>query len=121
VTTRELREREQHTLATAAERAEHPAAPVSPATLRTAERDAERDLGAPFSDEQRTALATITGPGGTTVLVGQAGTGKGVVLRTAASAWQRESYEVIGTAVAGATARRLQATRTWTARLRRTC
>ncbi len=41
------------------------------------------------------------------VLVGQAGTGKGVVIATAASAWRSEGYEVIGTAVAGATAERL--------------
>ena len=41
------------------------------------------------------------------MLVGQAGTGKGVVIGTAASAWRREGYEVIGTAVAGATAERL--------------
>ena len=42
-------------------------------------------------------------------MVGQAGTGKGVVIRAAAAAWQREGYEVIGTAVAGATAERLGA------------
>ena len=40
-------------------------------------------------------------------LVGRAGTGKGVVLSAAARAWQLEGYEVIGTAVAGATAQRL--------------
>lgn len=43
------------------------------------------------------------------VLVGQAGTGKGVVIRTASEAWRREGYEVIGTAIAGATAKRLGA------------
>jgi ATP-dependent exoDNAse (exonuclease V) alpha subunit len=43
------------------------------------------------------------------VLVGQAGTGKGVVLRAACGAWRREGYAVIGTAVAGATAERLGA------------
>ena len=45
------------------------------------------------------------------MLVGQAGTGKGVVIPAAAGAWQREGYQVIGTAVAGATAERLGAGR----------
>ncbi len=44
-----------------------------------------------------------------TVLVGQAGTGKGVVLAAAAQAWKQEGYRVLGTAVAGATAERLGA------------
>ncbi len=69
----------------------------------------EREIGGPLSNEQREALQTITGEGGVSALVGQAGTGKGVVLRAATSAWQREGYQVIGTAVAGATAERLGA------------
>ena len=40
--------------------------------------------------EQREALETITGPGGVIVLVGEAGTGKGVVLDAAREAWERE-------------------------------
>jgi ATP-dependent exoDNAse (exonuclease V) alpha subunit len=44
-----------------------------------------------------------------TVLDGQAGAGKGVVLAAASQAWREESYTVIGTAVAGATAERLGA------------
>jgi conjugative relaxase-like TrwC/TraI family protein len=108
-TTRELREREQRTVALASARAQERAAPVRQAALRDSERETERALAAPLSSEQREALATLTGEGGMTVLVGQAGTGKGVVLGTAARAWQREGYEVVGTAVAGATAQRLQA------------
>jgi ATP-dependent exoDNAse (exonuclease V) alpha subunit len=42
-----------------------------------------------------------------TVLVGRAGTGKGVVLGAAARAWQLEGREVHGTAIAGVTAQRL--------------
>ena len=61
------------------------------------------------AQEQREALETITGPGGVVILIGQAGTGKGVVLSAATDAWQKEGYEVIGTAVPGATAMRLQA------------
>jgi ATP-dependent exoDNAse (exonuclease V) alpha subunit len=43
------------------------------------------------------------------VLIGEAGSGKGVVLRTAAQSWRGEGARVIGTAVAGATAERLAA------------
>jgi conjugative relaxase-like TrwC/TraI family protein len=108
-TTRELRESEQRTLAEARERRTERAAPLDPRTLRAAERRTEQNLGGPLSQEQRDALQTITGRGGVTVLVGQAGTGKGVVIGTATDAWKAQGYRVIGTAVAGATAKRLQA------------
>jgi conjugative relaxase-like TrwC/TraI family protein len=108
-TTRELREREQSVVAVAESRAGEHAAPVSEHALMSAQREVERELGGPLSVEQREALETITGPGGVSVLVGQAGTGKGVVLSAAAGAWEREGYRVIGTAVAGATAERLGA------------
>jgi hypothetical protein len=71
--------------------------------------EVQREIGAPLSVEQREALQTITGRGGVSVLVGQAGTGKGVVISAATQAWHRKGYEVIGTAVAGATAERLGA------------
>jgi conjugative relaxase-like TrwC/TraI family protein len=108
-TTRELREREQRMLELASSRSESPTAPVSEPALRSARLAAQRELRAPLSREQREALATVTGRGAVAVLVGQAGTGKGVVIRAAADAWRREGYEVIGTAVAGATAKRLGA------------
>ena len=108
-TTRELREREQATLTTAQSRAGEHAAPVSEEALREARREAGREIGGTLSDEQRAALQTITGEGGVSILVGQAGTGKGVVLSAATNAWEREGYRVIGTAIAGATAERLGA------------
>jgi conjugative relaxase-like TrwC/TraI family protein len=108
-TTRELREREQATLALAASRAGERAAPVGEEALRSAQREVGREIGGSLSAEQREALETITGRGGVSVLVGQAGAGKGVVLSAAASAWRQEGYEVIGTAIAGATAERLGA------------
>jgi conjugative relaxase-like TrwC/TraI family protein len=108
-TTRELREREQSILNVAESRAGERAAPVSEQALTAAQQGVEREISAPLSVEQREALQTITGEGGVSVLVGQAGTGKGVVLSAAASAWEQEGYTVIGTAIAGATAERLGA------------
>jgi hypothetical protein len=108
-TTRQLRELEQTTIDIAQRRASEIAAPVSQQALKQARREIGKQLKGSLSQEQREALETITGPGGIAVLVGPAGTGKGVVLSAAARAWQLEGTEVIGTAVAGATAQRLQA------------
>jgi len=108
-TTRELRELERRTLDTATGRACEPAAPVSPRRRREAEASAATRLDAPLSDEQREALAVVTGRGGVAVMVGQAGTGKGVVIDAAREAWESEGYRVLGAAVAGATAKRLGA------------
>ncbi|MGA9284088.1 MAG: MobF family relaxase [Solirubrobacteraceae bacterium] len=108
-TTKELREREQQTIATVKDRASQNTAPVSPHSLQQAEREAAQQIGGPLSQEQREALHSITGRGGVTTLTGHAGTGKGVVLGAATNAWQKDSYKVIGTAVAGATAERLSA------------
>ena len=108
-TTRELREREQLTLDLASSRASERVAPVSNSAIREARLEVQEEIGGVLSSEQRCAVETITGRGGVSVLVGQAGTGKGVVIQAAAGAWQRDGYEVIGTAVAGATAERLGA------------
>jgi conjugative relaxase-like TrwC/TraI family protein len=106
-TTRELRELEQRTLATVLERSAETTAVASPlARAEAAERGGER-VGGLFSDEQKQALDVVTGRGGVTVLVGEAGTGKGVVLGAARDAWERDGHRVIGTAVAGAAAQRL--------------
>jgi conjugative relaxase-like TrwC/TraI family protein len=108
-TTRELRELELRTMELATSRSKANVAPVSESLLREARLDVQREMRGTLSAEQREAVRTISGPGGVSVLVGQAGTGKGVVINAAAGAWQREGYEVIGTAVAGATAERLGA------------
>ena len=107
-TTRQLRELEQATLDIAERRATEIAAPVSEQSLKQARREIGRQIKGSLTQEQRDALQTITGEGGIAVLVGPAGTGKGVVISTAARAWQLEGTEVIGTSVAGATAQRLQ-------------
>jgi conjugative relaxase-like TrwC/TraI family protein len=108
-TTRELRELELRTGKLAASRSNEAAAPVRDSSLRQARLHVQREIRGQLSAEQREAVKTITGPGGVSVLVGQAGTGKGVVIAAAAGAWQREGHQVIGTAVAGATAERLGA------------
>jgi conjugative relaxase-like TrwC/TraI family protein len=108
-TTRELRDLELRTVELAVSRSTAKAAPVRESSLREARLEVQREIRGTLSAEQREAVRTITGPGGVSVLIGQAGTGKGVVIQAAAGAWQREGYEVIGTAVAGATAERLGA------------
>jgi conjugative relaxase-like TrwC/TraI family protein len=108
-TTRQLREQEQKTIEIAEQRASENAAPVSEQALKQARREVGREIKGSLTQEQREALYTITGPGGIAMLVGRAGTGKGVVLSAATKAWQQEGNEVIGTAIAGATAMRLQA------------
>jgi conjugative relaxase-like TrwC/TraI family protein len=69
---------------------------------------AER-IGAPLSREQSEALRTLTGPERLSILVGPAGTGKGVVIDAAARTEQTMGLEVIGVAVSGSTAERLGA------------
>jgi conjugative relaxase-like TrwC/TraI family protein len=107
-TTRQLRELEQKTLEIAESRAGEHAAPVSEQSLKQARREIGKQIKGSLTQEQREALDTITGPGGIAVLVGPAGTGKGVVISTAARAWQLEGNEVIGISVAGQVAQRLQ-------------
>jgi conjugative relaxase-like TrwC/TraI family protein len=70
-------------------------------------RTVERRLGGELSPEQREAVETITGPGRAAVLIGPAGTGKGVVIDAAAHGEQEAGREVYGVAVAGRTAQRL--------------
>ena len=67
---------------------------------------AER-IGVRLSDEQAHALEVITGPERAAVLVGPAGTGKGVVVDAAARAEQLTGHATFGIAVSGSTAQRL--------------
>ncbi len=107
-TTRELRELERQTIAIAERQANEDVAPVTDRSLKQAEREIGEEINGSLSEEQREALRTVTGPGGIAVLVGPAGTGKGVVISTAARAWQLDGSEVIGISVAGQVAQRLQ-------------
>ncbi len=74
-----------------------------------AAREVSERIAAPLSVEQLQALHTLTGPERLAVLIGPAGTGKGVVIDAAARAEQTIGGEVIGIAVSGSTAERLGA------------
>jgi conjugative relaxase-like TrwC/TraI family protein len=74
------------------------------ATQEVAER-----IAGHLSPEQDHALRTLTGAERVAVLVGPAGTGKGVVIDTAARAEQLARRDTIGVAVSGSTAERLDA------------
>jgi ATP-dependent exoDNAse (exonuclease V) alpha subunit len=74
-----------------------------------ASREVSERIAAPLSGEQQQALQTLTGPERLAVLVGPAGTGKGVVIDAAARAEQTAGREVFGVAVSGSTAERLGA------------
>jgi conjugative relaxase-like TrwC/TraI family protein len=67
---------------------------------------AER-IGGRLSDEQAHALQVISGPERGAILVGPAGTGKGVVIDAAARAEQMTGHRTLGIAVSGSTAQRL--------------
>jgi ATP-dependent exoDNAse (exonuclease V) alpha subunit len=72
-----------------------------------AAREVAERIGAQLTDEQDMALLVLTGPERATVLVGPAGTGKGVVIDATARAEQLAGRETIGIAVSGSTAERL--------------
>jgi ATP-dependent exoDNAse (exonuclease V) alpha subunit len=74
-----------------------------------AAREVAERIGGSLSPEQRQALGVLTGPERATVLVGPAGTGKGVVIDAAARAEQHAGRVTIGVAVSGSTAERLGA------------
>ncbi len=74
-----------------------------------AAREVAERIGAPLTDEQQAALRVLTGPERAAVLVGPAGTGKGVVIDATARAEQMSGRETIGIAVSGSTAERLGA------------
>jgi ATP-dependent exoDNAse (exonuclease V) alpha subunit len=74
-----------------------------------ATREVAERIGGRLTGEQNDALRVLTGNGRAAVLVGPAGTGKGVVIDAAARAEQLAGRQVIGVAVSGSTAERLGA------------
>ena len=76
------------------------------ARAQASDQIAERISGR-LSAEQAHALEVITGPERAAILVGPAGTGKGVVIDAAARAEQHVGNQTLGIAVSGSTAQRL--------------
>jgi conjugative relaxase-like TrwC/TraI family protein len=72
-----------------------------------AANDVAERIGGRLSAEQAHALEVITGPERAAILVGPAGTGKGVVIDAAARAEQHVGQQTFGIAVSGSTAQRL--------------
>jgi conjugative relaxase-like TrwC/TraI family protein len=108
MTTLAVRAREQAIERRFAELARHADRDVSDVAREMAGDHVAERIGAPLSDEQTHALAVITGPERSGLLIGPAGTGKGVVIDAAARAEQLTGRETLGIAVAGSTAQRLR-------------
>lgn len=106
-TTRAIRDRERRIESGIARLASDPGRAVGGLSREAAAAVTAERLGHPLSQEQRDAVHVLTGPSRAAVLVGPAGTGKGVVIDAAARAELLAGREVIGVAVAGRTAQRL--------------
>ena len=109
MTTLAVRAQEQAIERRAAQLAQPAGRDVGHVARDNAAREAAERIGGLLSPEQHHALAVLTGPERAAVLVGPAGTGKGVVIDAAARAEQYAGRETIGVAVSGSTAERLGA------------
>jgi conjugative relaxase-like TrwC/TraI family protein len=107
MTTLEVRAREQAIERSAASLARPADRDVGDVARELASIEVAERIGAPLSVEQESALRAITRPERLGVLVGPAGTGKGVVIDAAARAEQTAGRELVGVAVSGSTAERL--------------
>jgi ATP-dependent exoDNAse (exonuclease V) alpha subunit len=107
MTTVAIRAQEQAIERRADELAEPAGRDVGEQARAHASREVAECIGAPLSVEQEQALRAVTGPERIAVLIGPAGTGKGVVIDAAARAEQIAGREVFGIAVSGSTAERL--------------
>ncbi|HME01466.1 MAG TPA: MobF family relaxase [Solirubrobacteraceae bacterium] len=109
MTTLQVRAQEQAIERRAAQLARQADREVGDVARELASEQVAERIGAPLSVEQQTALRALTGPERLAVLVGPAGTGKGVVIDAVARSQQTIGRETIGVAVAGSTAERLGA------------
>ncbi|HEY1690186.1 MAG TPA: MobF family relaxase [Solirubrobacteraceae bacterium] len=109
MTTLDVRAREQAIERRAATLARPAGRDAGRAARERAVREVAERIGGPLSPEQHRALGIVTGPERAAVLVGPAGTGKGVVIDAAARAERHAGRQTIGVAVSGSTAERLGA------------
>jgi conjugative relaxase-like TrwC/TraI family protein len=107
VTTREIHEQELYVEKVATEAAVRGRAPLGAEAVRAGIEAVERSSGFELDPEQKEAVAALTGGAGWACLTGRAGTGKGPVLAAVAEAHRREGWQVIASAVDGATSGRL--------------
>jgi conjugative relaxase-like TrwC/TraI family protein len=107
MTTLAVRAQEQAIERRAATLAQPAGRDVGHTARANAAREVAERIGSPLSDEQEMALLVLTGPERASVLVGPAGTGKGVVIDATARAEQLAGRETLGIAVSGSTAERL--------------
>ena len=99
MTTLAVRAQEQAIERRAAQLAQPASRDVGAIAREHAAREVAERIGGPLSPEQHHALEVLTGPERAAVLVGPAGTGKGVVIDAAARAEQYAGRETIGVAV----------------------
>ncbi|MGO9322453.1 MAG: MobF family relaxase [Solirubrobacteraceae bacterium] len=107
MTTLAVRAQEQAIERRARQLAQRAGRHVGDVARENAAREAAERIGGPLSPEQHHALEVLTGPERAAVLVGPAGTGKGVVIDAVARAEQAAGRETMGVAVSGSTAERL--------------
>ncbi len=109
MTTLAVRAQEQAIERRAATLAQPSGPDVGEVARQSVMREVAERIGGPLSPEQHHALEVLTGPERAAVLIGPAGTGKGVVIDAAARAEQYAGRATIGVAVSGSTAERLGA------------
>ncbi len=107
MTTLAARAQEQAIERRAAQLAQPAGRDVGEPARADATREVAERIGGLLSTEQNHALRVLTGPARSAVLVGPAGTGKGVVIDAAARAEQHAGRQTLGIAVSGSTAERL--------------
>ena len=107
MTTLAVRAQEQAIERRAANLAKPAGRDAGDAARATAMREVAERIGNQLTSEQEMAVLVLTGPERMSVLVGPAGTGKGVVIDAAARAEQLAGRETLGIAVSGSTAERL--------------
>jgi conjugative relaxase-like TrwC/TraI family protein len=107
MTTLAVRAQEQAIERRAAQLAQPAGRDVGEIAREHAARGVAERISGTLSPEQHHALGVLTGPERAAVLVGPAGTGKGVVIDAAARAEQHAGRKTIGIAVSGSTAERL--------------